>query len=485
MTIRIKLIIGFIVLIVIFVISFLVNQQLSNTVIRNSEYLNKSEAVIRNSNRLHKTIIDMQSGFRGYLLTSQESFLQPYHEGITIIPPLRKELDSLFSSREQKARLDTIIFLHDEWEEYANSLIITKMDTLPEASARYKHLFESKLKMEVGKKINDKIRNIFVRLDEHEYKVRRERRENLEHSIDRTRNINLTLTLFSIGIAIVLSIYLISFITRRIKRMVNQAEEIAKGNFVQMDDKEKDELKKLSEALNSMSQILEKNFKELKKKNYELDQFAYVVSHDLKAPLRGILNIMNWLEEDHGVDITPEIRKNLDLISGRARRLENMINGLLEYARIGKSRKRMEQVNVQSLVEELKEMLMPDNFKLVTHNLPTVLTEKIQLEQVFSNLISNAVKYNDRKEGFIEITAKDKGAYYEFTVKDNGIGIEREYFDKIFVIFQTLRERDAFESTGVGLAIVKRIVEEQKGHISVESEPGKGTTFKFEWYKND
>lgn len=484
MTIRLKLFMGFIVLIIIFVISFFVNQQLSSTVIRNSEYINKSEAVIRISNLLHKTLIDMQSGFRGYLLTSQESFLQPYHEAIKTIPPLRKELNSLISSSVQKQRIDSIIYMHETWMLYANSLISTKRDTLPEASEKYRHLFETKLKMEVGKKINDEIRLKFVRFDDHEYKVRRERRKNLEQSIERTRQINLTLTLSSITIAIILSFYLIRFITRRIKRMVSQAEEIAKGNFVHMDDKEKDELKKLSESLNHMSEILDKNFKDLKKKNFELDQFAYVVSHDLKAPLRGILNIMNWVEEDHGKDITPEIKKNLVLIKGRAKRLENMINGLLEYARVGKAKNTREKVNVQIMLNELKEMLLPDNFKLVTHNIPLLYTEKIHLEQVFSNLLSNAVKYNDKKEGVIEISATDKGPYYEFSVRDNGIGIEREYFDKIFVIFQTLRERDAFESTGVGLAIVKRIIEEQKGRIWVESEHGKGTTFKFEWYKN-
>jgi light-regulated signal transduction histidine kinase (bacteriophytochrome) len=338
--------------------------------------------------------------------------------------------------------------------------------------------------LEVCKKIYVQLRFFFARLDDYEYKVRWERRLNLEKSIELTRKINLMLTMVSIGIAIVLSFYLITFITRRIRRMVNQAEEIAKGNFVQMDDKEKDELKKLSEALNRMSEILDRNFKDLKKKNYELDQFAYVVSHDLKAPLRGILNIMNWLEEDHGMDITPEIRKNLDLITGRARRLENMINGLLEYARVGKTRNTVEEVDVQMLVDELREMLVPANFKLITGNLPRLSTERIQLEQVFSNLISNAVKYNDKEEGVIEITSVDKGPLYQFRVRDNGIGIEKEYFEKIFVIFQTLRERDAFESTGVGLAIVKRIVEEQKGRIWVESENGKGTTFTFEWYKN-
>jgi light-regulated signal transduction histidine kinase (bacteriophytochrome) len=266
--------------------------------------------------------------------------------------------------------------------------------------------------------------------------------------------------------------------------MVNLAEEISKGNFIQIHDKEKDELTKLSESLNRMSQIMDKILKDITNKNSELDQFAYVVSHDLKAPLRGILNIMNWLEEDHGKDISPEVRKNLDLVRGRARRLENMINGLLEYARIGKSKNHLEQVHIGSMIKDLTDLLVPSSFKVVIGPMPELYTERIHIEQVFSNLISNAVKYNDKPTGLIEINSIDRNQYYEFSVKDNGTGIDPEYFQKIFVIFQTLRERDAFESTGVGLAIVKRIVEEQKGRIWVDSDLGKGTTFRFTWHKN-
>jgi signal transduction histidine kinase len=484
MTIRLKLFIGFIVLIIIFIISFFVNNRLSGIVIRNSEFINKSESLIRISNLLHKHMIDMQSGFRGYLLTSQESFLEPYHEALQNIPPLRNELRTLVNSTEQQQRLDSIMLIHNKWVVYANALISTKKDTLPEASEKYRNLFETKLKMQVGKRMNDSIRDIFQSFDNHEYKVRKERRNNLKQSIVRTREINMILTVTSICLAILLSFYLIRFITRRITTMVNQAEEIARGNFVEQVDKENDELKRLSESLNHMSRILDYNFQDLTRKNLELDQFAYVVSHDLKAPLRGILNIMNWLEEDHGTEIPQEIRKNLELVKGRAQRLENMINGLLEYARIGKTKMNLEKVNIEILVNELVELLVPPTFKVTVSNLPTLNTERIQIEQVFSNLISNAVKYNDKERGEIEITSRDMGTYYEFSVSDNGPGIEQEYHSKIFQIFQTLRERDAFESTGVGLAIVKRIIEEQKGKIWVESTVGNGTSFKFNWYKN-
>jgi signal transduction histidine kinase len=484
MTIRSKLFAGFIILIAVFTISFFVNQRLSNKVIKNSEYLNNSEAVIRNSNLLHKLMIDMQSGYRGYLLTDQESFLDPYNNALKIIPGLAVEQRRLTSSHIQKQRLDSIMYLHETWVEYANSLIVTKQDTLPEASIKYRDLFEKKVRTGTGKKLNDDIRHVFSDFDEHEYYLRQQRRENLKESIDATRKINLLLIVSSIALAMISGLYLVRIITRRISVMVKLAEEISQGNFKTIRDEKHDELTKLSESLNTMSGILDKNFMELTKKNKELDQFAYVVSHDLKAPLRGIDNITNWIEEDHSNELTPALRQNIELIKGRTNRLENMINGLLEFARIGRVKREVEKVDVGTLLAELVELLVPPDFEVkIQGRMPVIFTEKIQLEQVFSNLISNAVKYNDKEKGEIEIYCRELPDVYEFSVKDNGIGIQSQYFDKIFAIFQTLRERDAFESTGVGLAIVKRIIEDKKMSVSVESEFGQGSTFKFTWPK--
>jgi signal transduction histidine kinase len=478
MTIRFQLFTGFFLLIGIFVVDFLINQRLSGQVIKNTTYLNNSEAVIRNSNILHKEMIEMQSGFRGFLLTGQEVFLQPYYDGLKSVPSLLKEQRSLVSSETQKLRLDSIQVLHQEWIDYSNSLIITRLDTFPEASRKYKELFETKLRTEVGKRLNDRIQKIFGTLDNDEYSLRQSRRELLANSIDKTRDITLALTVISIVVGLLSSFYFIRNITKRISLMVNLAEEISEGNFRTIADSKQDELNKLALSLNSMSKTLEKNFT-------ELDQFAYVVSHDLKAPLRGIANIVSWMEEDHEEDITPEIRRNLGLINGRTARLENMINGLLDYARIRKVKTEKQKVNLGQLLPEIVDLIVPKNFIVrIQQELPVLFTEKLQLEQVLSNLISNAVKYNHNENGEILISCNEAGQFYSFSIADNGIGIEKEYFDKIFVIFQTLKERDAFESTGVGLAIVKKIVEEHKGSISVESAVGKGSVFTFTWPKN-
>ncbi|CAN5913535.1 hypothetical protein BH11BAC7_BH11BAC7_08700 [soil metagenome] len=482
MSIRLQLFTGFFVLILIFFINYFVNQRLSNQVLINTTYISNSETVIRNSNILHKEIIEMQSGFRGFLLTGQEVFLEPYYEGMRSVPPLIKEELSLLNSSKQKEKLDSIYMLHKEWLNYTDGLITTRLDTLPEASKRYKELFETKLRMEVGKKLNDKIHEMFYAFDNYEYMIRLERRKTLQSSLSYTKDITLGLALLSIVLALLSSLYFIITITRRISKMVNLAEDISKGSFKTLNDPKKDELNKLAVSLNVMSKTLEKNFNELTKKNKELDEFAYVVSHDLKAPLRGISNIISWIEEDHDHEISPEIKRNLILIKGRAIRLENMINGLLDYARVSKGKKDVQKFNVANLVNEIVDLLVPENYEvIVDENMPELVTEKLLMEQIFSNLISNAVKYNDKSIGRITITSREITGYYEFSVSDNGAGIQSEYFEKIFVIFQTLQERDAFESTGVGLAIIKKIIEEHKGSIWVKSKFGEGSTFTFTW----
>ncbi|MFY9309053.1 MAG: ATP-binding protein [Bacteroidia bacterium] len=485
MTIRLRLFIGFAFLIVIFLINFLVNQSLSREVKKNIVYLGESETVLRNSDLLNKSMTDMQSGFRGFLLTGQEVFLSTYNDGIEKVPPLLKQQRALVTAPKQKVRLDSINVLHTRWVNYANDLISTKRDTLPESGIKYKELFETRLKKEVGKKLNDEIRRIFIAFDGHEYSLRKLRREALESSLVSTGNINLALTLFSLSLAIITCFYIVRIITNRISRMVTLAQEISKGNFKAISDNKQDELQKLSESLNLMSKTLDKNFRDLTFKNKELDQFAYIVSHDLKAPLRGIINITKWMEEDHHKDMTPEIQKHIDLIKGRALRLESMINGLLEYARIGRTNMALETVNVKNMLSDLVEVLVPKKFDVEIGEMPVFTTERLRLEQVFSNLITNAVKYSDKEKGNIQILCIELESYYQFEVRDNGAGIQSEYYDKIFMIFQTLRERDAFESTGVGLAIVKKIIDDQKATIKVESEFGKGTTFTFTWPKKN
>jgi PAS domain S-box-containing protein len=225
--------------------------------------------------------------------------------------------------------------------------------------------------------------------------------------------------------------------------------------------------------------------KRLEKDNRELDQFSYIVSHDLKAPLRAISNLSLWLQEDLGPSLSEENKKNLDMLRNRVVRLDSLIGGILEYSRIGREETIAELVDVYVLLNEVVEMLSPPaHIKIeISNDIPMLHAPKVKLLQVFSNLISNAIKYNDKTKGLIKVYGSEKEEGYEFVVEDNGAGIPSEFFEKIFVIFQTLHSRDKFESTGIGLTIVKRIIEEGGGRIWVESEVGKGSKFSFLWPK--
>lgn len=220
--------------------------------------------------------------------------------------------------------------------------------------------------------------------------------------------------------------------------------------------------------------------KDLKKKNLELDQFAYVVSHDLKAPLRAINNLAEWIAEDMP-EMPDEVSSNFGLLRGRIVRMENLINGVLDYSRIGRTEIEKETTDLKKMLRHIIDFIVPvEGFKIsIAADMPIIETEKILLQQVFSNLISNAVKYNDKPIGEIECLYESVVDFHQFTVKDNGPGIAAEYHKKVFEVFQTIEARDKKESTGIGLSIVKKIIEEKEGRIYIESENDNGTSFIF------
>jgi PAS domain S-box-containing protein len=224
---------------------------------------------------------------------------------------------------------------------------------------------------------------------------------------------------------------------------------------------------------------------DLEKKNSELDQFAYIVSHDLKAPLRAINNLSEWIEEDLGEGISEDVKNHMGLLRGRVKRMELLINGILDYSRAGRIRTREENVDSRLLTEEIVNSLaIPRHFRVaILGDFPVFKTERLAFEQVLTNYVSNAVKYNKNPEPAITISCVENEFDYAFCVSDNGPGIDKEFHEKVFVIFQTLQSRDKIESTGVGLAIVKKIVEDKGGRVWVESSLGHGASFYFSWPK--
>jgi len=236
-----------------------------------------------------------------------------------------------------------------------------------------------------------------------------------------------------------------------------------------------------------VNQKLAEHHEELERSNKELATFAYVASHDLKSPLRGIFQISQWIEEDLGNGDILSIPSHMNLLRGRLRRMELLLDDLLAYSRAGRMEGGLSQIDLGVLAHDIFDMqALPDGFKLLTaDDLPTFTTLATPLEQVLRNLFTNAVKHHDQSTGSIKLDWQPKNKdYYELSVTDDGPGIPPEYHERVFVMFQTLRPRDEVEGSGMGLALVKKIVENYGGKTSITSDGIRGTTIHFTWPVN-
>ncbi|MDF3819574.1 PAS domain S-box protein [Leptospira sp. 96542] len=238
------------------------------------------------------------------------------------------------------------------------------------------------------------------------------------------------------------------------------------------------------ESLKNLNKALSKHAKELEISNAELEQFAYVASHDLQEPLRMVTSFLTQLEKKYSSILDEKAKQYIHFAVDGATRMRQIILDLLQFSRVGRLDEEKENINLNELVNDyelLRNKLLVDKEAIIEReNLPVIFQHRAPITQVFHNLLDNALKYS--KEGVppkIIVSASEKERHWEISISDNGIGIEPEYFEKIFVIFQRLHGKDEFEGTGMGLAIVKKIIKTLEGNIWLESELGKGSTFYF------
>ena len=285
--------------------------------------------------------------------------------------------------------------------------------------------------------------------------------------------------IFLVGLALItwrfalnLEPFRASFAARRLQRQLNE-----------MLQNENSELEDQRRELTTANQLLEQTHRELKVTNQSLDEFVYAASHDLKSPLRAIDSLSQFIVEDVGDDLTKQSHDDLQELRNRVGKMEGLLDGLLEYARSRKADFPTGELNLSGLVQDCIDVLdVPAGFSVKNSILDITLTApKPPLQQVVRNLIDNAIKHHDQATGEISITAKQDAGFVEVCVTDDGPGIPTEYLDRIFKMFSKFKKSSEVDSNGIGLSIVKRIVEVHGGSISVESVLGEGTTFRFTW----
>ncbi len=243
------------------------------------------------------------------------------------------------------------------------------------------------------------------------------------------------------------------------------------------------ELNRKTSLVQRQATLLRKSEEELRRSNQELEQFAYVVSHDLQAPLRSISGFLNLFQEKYIYQLNEEATEYIELSAAAAKRMKSMIGGLLTYSRVGSIDKQFQIVDCKVIVSQVLENLQADieeNGAVVTQGLlPKVVGDPLQLMRLFQNLIGNALKFRGVDLPQIQIAASKKANFWEFSIKDNGIGINPKNGDRIFGIFQRLHTQSEYPGDGIGLAICNRIVQRHNGTLWIESELGEGTTFYF------
>ena len=262
-------------------------------------------------------------------------------------------------------------------------------------------------------------------------------------------------------------------------RVKERTTELVRANEVMESEIRERENAEL--ALEAVNRDLESSVRELIRSNTELQEFSYIAAHDLKTPLRGIATLADWIKTDYADQFDDEGREQVGLLIGKTMQMDALVDSVLQYSSLGQSERKKIKVDLNVAVSEaIRAIAVPKDVEIsVEHELPVLVCEKTHIVQVFRNLLSNAIQHGAQRDGQIKVGCVRKGNFWEFNVADNGSGIDQKYFEKIFRIFQTLSSREETASTGIGLSIVKKIVELNAGSVWVESEPGAGSTFFF------
>ncbi|MBU1912608.1 MAG: HAMP domain-containing protein [Candidatus Omnitrophica bacterium] len=441
--------------------------------------------------RIDSEVSDAERLVMNYLGDQEKAYKDLYSE---LYFSMKKHINAYRNSAGSDKDIGAINEIESGLDKF-NSLILNVMDS-HDKIIKERGWDLIKLESELKSNLQNEVENELKQIEKNKKDIR-----------NRIATINTLIFLIMAAVAFIAGFvifYTTKSITNPIQELHNGAELIGHGNLdYRLNIKTGDEIEELAEGFNKMAGELKGLYTNLENKvkertqqlaeanealgrtNKELDDFTYIVSHDLKEPLRGVKAFSKLLIEDYSGKLDDEGKEYLKTISDSSARMTRLIEDLLNLSRIGRIKNVEPDINLNEVLSDVQKNLVYalEERKVeltIKPDFPKVMCDRIRISEVFSNLVSNAIKYTKKDiRPVIEIGWSDKKDFYEFYVKDNGIGIEKQYYDKVFQIFQRLYAKGEYEGTGAGLTIVKKIVENHSGKIWVESEIDAGSTFYF------
>jgi signal transduction histidine kinase len=451
-----------------------------------AQSIDKIAPAERSAKDLTRALLDQETGLRGFVLTGEQSFLMPYLDGQTAEKRAEADVRGLVGGLVGglDGRVDHISAMAQQWRtEYADPTISRVRAAGPGLAPAGD--------TDRGKVLFDQARAEVDALQADIGKVAVAARHDLSHAA----NVVLWLVI-GVGVLLVaviggLSLLLYRLLIAPLAELAEQVRQVASGDFDhEIDVHGPRETVMLGEDVNAMRRrivqelaTLDAASAELQRSNSELEQFAYVASHDLQEPLRKVASFCQLLQRRYGGKLDERADQYIDFAVDGAKRMQGLINDLLAFSRVGRITRERTLVDlgevVHQLVDSFSERIEETNARVVAGDLPVVRGEATLLSAVFQNLISNALKFRGPADPVVSIEAERDGDMWKFSVRDNGIGIEPEYADRIFIIFQRLHPKDAYPGTGIGLAMCRKIVEYHGGTIWLKTDVDSGTTFEF------
>ena len=441
---------------------------------------------------LENALVNEESGVRGLALTSEPSFLEPYDSGLIAERAAYRALEAHAATvgRPLASEVASVRARADEWRAgYVAPTLIRPNP--PKRQAIAKDL--------AGKQLFDGVRHSLASLREVLAAKGRHARARLSRAADTLEALLIAAGVLILGGVLAAGFVLRRTVTRPLTRLGAEARRVAGGEFaqpltpargprevaetaVEIDAMRRRIVDELA-AVQAAHQRLEAQALELTRSNAELEQFAYVASHDLQEPLRKVASFGQALQAHYGDRLDTPGRQYLEFAVDGARRMQELINDLLAFSRVGRGGREPEPVALADVVaaarSALAQQLATSDGRVETGELPTIVGDRAQLVSLFQNLISNAVKFHGSDPPLIRIDATRRGDAWELTCADNGIGIEPDYVDRVFMIFQRLHSREAYQGTGIGLALARKIVEYHGGEIWVDRKYSGGACFRF------